>query len=68
MKYLSLYEFVDYVNEASIEFPCTMELVIVDDAPVEFEMKSKDDFFDTLCDLAGNIGTLGMLDSKGRVV
>lgn len=68
MKYLSLYEFVDYVNEASIEFPCTMELVIVDDAPVEFEMKSKDDFFDTLCDLAGYIGTVGMLDSQGRVV
>jgi len=68
MKYLSLYDFVDYVNEASIEFPCTMELVIVDDAPVEFEMKSKDDFFETLCDLAGSIGTIGMLDSQGRVV
>ena len=68
MKYLSLSDLVDYVNNASVEFPCTMELVITDDAPVEFVMDSREDFHDTMCDLAGNIGTMGMIDSQGRII
>ena len=68
MKYLSLSDLVDYVDNASIEFPCTMELVIVDDAPVEFRMYDRDEFHETMCDLAGNIGTIGMHDSLGRII
>jgi hypothetical protein len=68
MKYLSLSDLVDYVDNASIEFPCTMELVITDDAPVEFRMYDRDEFHETMCDLAGNIGTSGMIDSLGRII
>ena len=45
-----------------------MELVIVDDAPVEFRMYDRDEFHETMCDLAGNIGTSGMIDSQGRII
>ena len=68
MKHLGLNDLVDYVNNASINFPCTIEFVIVDDAPVKFAMDSKDDFHDTMCDLAGSIGTIGMRDSLGRII
>ena len=68
MNYLSLSDLVDYVDNASIEFPCTMELVITDDAPVEFRMYDRDEFHETMCDLAGNIGTSGMIDSLGRII
>ena len=68
MKYLSLSDLVDYVDNASINFPCTMELVIIDDSPVEFRMYDRGQFHETMCDLAGNIGSSGMMDSLGRIV
>lgn len=68
MKYLSLSDLVDYVDNASINFPCTMELVIIDDSPVEFRMYDREQFHETMCDLAGNIGSSGMRESLGRIV
>ena len=68
MKYLSLSDLVDYVDNTSITYPCAMELIITYDSPVEFLMSSKDDFNETMCDLAGNIGSSGMRESLGRVL
>ena len=68
MKYLSLSDLVDYVDNTSINFPCTMELVITNDSPVEFRVYSTDDFNEAMCDLAGDIGSSGMRESLGRVL